>query len=128
MRNLLVALAIGFAIWVVLVLALIAFGRRVAARELAGMIPALLRLFRDLLRDPRVPRGPKLWLWLGLLYLLNPLDLLPEFIPVIGPIDDAVVAALVLRHLIRRAGPEVVREHWQGGPHTLRVLLRVSGV
>jgi uncharacterized membrane protein YkvA (DUF1232 family) len=59
-------------------------------------------------------------------WLISPIDLLPEFLPVLGPLDDAVVAALVLRYLVRRAGPDVVRRHWRGDPATLDAILRFA--
>jgi uncharacterized membrane protein YkvA (DUF1232 family) len=62
----------------------------------------------------------------GALWFASPIDLIPEFIPVLGPLDDAVVAALILRHILRKAGPEVVAEHWRGDPRTLQRLVRVS--
>jgi uncharacterized membrane protein YkvA (DUF1232 family) len=102
-------------------------GRRTAARELATLLPNLLRLFRGLMKDPRVPRGSKALLILGALWLASPIDLIPEFIPVLGPLDDAVVAALILRHLLRTAGPEVIAEHWPGDPATLQRIVRLSG-
>jgi uncharacterized membrane protein YkvA (DUF1232 family) len=61
-------------------------------------------------------------------WLVSPIDLLPEFLPVIGPLDDAVVAALALRYLVRRSGVEVVREHWRGDPATLEALLRAARI
>jgi uncharacterized membrane protein YkvA (DUF1232 family) len=128
MPGWLLALIVLAAIYAVAVLALILAGRGVAARELALLLPNLILLFKDLLRDPRVPRGPKIVLAVGIVWLVSPIDLLPEFLPVIGPLDDAVVAALVLRHLVHRAGAEVVREHWRGEPDTLELILRGAGV
>jgi len=122
----LVAVVIVVTLYVVLVLALIVSGRRVAAKELALLVPNLALLFKDLLRDPGVPRGPKIALAIGVVWLISPIDLLPEFLPVLGPLDDAVVAALVLRYLVRRAGPDVVRRHWRGDPGTLDAILRVA--
>ena len=127
MPGWLLALIVLAAIYAVAVLALILAGRGVAARELALLLPNLILLFKDLLRDPRVPRGPKIVLAVGIVWLVSPIDLLPEFLPVIGPLDDAVVAALVLRHLVHRAGAEVVREHWRGEPDTLDLILRGAG-
>jgi uncharacterized membrane protein YkvA (DUF1232 family) len=127
MPGWLLALIVLAAIYAVAVLALILAGRGVAARELALLLPNLILLFKDLLRDPRVPRGPKIVLAVGIVWLVSPIDLLPEFLPVIGPLDDAVVAALVLRHLVHRAGAEVVREHWRGEPDTLELILRGAG-
>jgi uncharacterized membrane protein YkvA (DUF1232 family) len=113
-------------IWLLAVLVLLWFGRRTLARELLTLLPNLLRLFRGLLGDPRVPRSSKALLLVGGLWLASPIDLIPEFLPGIGGIDDAVVAALVLRHLVRRAGPEVVREHWHGDPRTIGLVLKVA--
>ena len=123
----LLALVVLLAIYAGAVLALILAGRGVAARELARLLPNLILLFKDLLKDPRVPRGPKVVLWIGIVWLLSPIDLLPEFLPVLGPLDDAVIAALVLRHLVHRAGAEIVREHWRGEPTTLEMILRAAG-
>jgi uncharacterized membrane protein YkvA (DUF1232 family) len=122
----LVAIIVIVALYVVLVLALIISGRHVAAKELALLVPNLVLLFKDLARDPVVPRGPKIALAIGVVWLISPIDLLPEFLPVLGPLDDAVVAALVLRYLVRRAGPDVVRRHWRGDPATLDAILRFA--
>jgi uncharacterized membrane protein YkvA (DUF1232 family) len=124
----LIALLVLAAIYVVAVVALILAGRKLAARELALLVPNLALLFKDLLRDPSVPRGPKVALAIGVAWLVSPIDLLPEFLPVLGPLDDAVVAALVLRYLVRRAGVEVVRAHWRGDPGTLELILRAARI
>lgn len=128
MSTLWLSLAILAGIYVLLILGLILAGRRVAAKELATLIPNLALLFKDLVKDERVPRSSKWLLGGAVLWLVSPIDLLPEFLPVLGPLDDAVVAALVLRHLVKRAGPEVVREHWRGEPATLERILRAAGV
>ena len=128
MPTWLLALVIAAAIYAAALLGLILAGRRVAAKELATLLPNLLLLFKDLARDPRVPRGAKMWIVIGGLWLASPIDLLPEFLPVIGPLDDAVVAALVLRYLVRRAGVEVVSEHWRGEPTTLERLLEAARI
>lgn len=124
-HPLLVGFAIAFVVWLVAVAALLAFGRVSAAKELVGLVPNLLLLFKDLVRDPRVPRSAKLWLGFAAVWLASPIDLLPEFLPVVGPLDDAIVAAAVLRHLVRKAGSEVVYEHWRGDPATIVRVLRV---
>ena len=87
------------------------------------MIPNLLVFFRRLLRDPRVPRSAKLWLSFAVIWIASPIDLIPEFIPVAGPLDDAIVAALVLRHLLRRTARSVLFEHWRGSPSTLEAIV-----
>lgn len=124
-RTLLIALAVAAGVYVVAVAALYLVGRRTAAREVATLLPNLLKLFKGLVRDPRVPRRSKFLLILGAAWVASPIDLIPEFIPVLGPLDDAVVAALILRHLLRTAGREVVAEHWHGDPATLERLLRL---
>ena len=128
MRTLLFAVAIVLVLYLALVVALILSGRKLAAKELATLLPNLIRLFRDLAKDPRVPRGAKIVLAVAGIWLISPIDLLPEFIPVLGPLDDAVVAALALRYLIRRAGLDVVREHWRGDPATLAAILRAARI
>jgi len=124
---LLVGVAAAVVVWLVAVGALFVFGRVGAARELLGLIPNLLLLFKDLVRDERVPRGAKVWLGVAAVWLASPIDLVPEFIPVLGPLDDAIVAAAVLRHLVRRAGSDVVYEHWRGDPATIGRVLRLFG-
>lgn len=127
MRSLVVGLLVVVAIWLLVLAALYLVGRRRAARELTALLPNLLTLFRGLLRDPRVPRRSKLLVGFAVVWLVSPIDLVPEFIPIVGPLDDAIMAALVLRHLIRRAGRDVVTEHWRGEPGTLDLILRIAG-
>jgi uncharacterized membrane protein YkvA (DUF1232 family) len=127
-RGVLIAIGIAAAVWVVAIAALWFFGRKVAAAQLARAIPDLVALTRGLLGDPRVPLGSKVLLGGALVWLLSPIDLVPEFIPVLGPLDDVIVVGLVLRHLVRRAGPEVVQEHWRGDPRVLRTALRLAGI
>jgi uncharacterized membrane protein YkvA (DUF1232 family) len=126
-RGLVIALLIVIAAWVALAAILIVIGRRLAARELFALVPNLLRLARDLVRDPRVPRSSKFLLGAAAVWIASPIDLIPEFVPVLGPLDDVVIVVLVLRHVVRRAGPDVVREHWRGDPATIAAILRVSG-
>ncbi len=128
MRTWVVILLAVVAVYLAVVIALIVAGRKVVAKELALLVPNLALLFKDLIRDPAVPRGPKLALAIGAVWLASPIDLLPEFLPVLGPLDDAVVAALVLRYLVRRAGPEAVRRHWRGDPRTLEMILRAARI
>lgn len=128
MRWLLIAGLALAVLWLLAVLVFVWLGRKTLARELLTLLPNLVRLFRGLLGDERVPRSSKVLLLLGAVWLASPIDLIPEFLPGIGPIDDAVVAGLVLRHVVKRAGPDVVRDHWRGDPQTIAVLLRAAGV
>ncbi|MGZ8582194.1 MAG: YkvA family protein [Actinomycetota bacterium] len=128
MRNLVTAIAVVAAVWVAAIAALWAFGRTITAKLLARAIPDLVALCRGLLGDPRVPLGSKLLVGGALAWLLSPIDLVPEFIPVLGPLDDVIVVGLVLRHLVKRAGVEVVQAHWGGDPRVLRTALRLAGL
>lgn len=127
MKTLLVILGVALLLWLLMLVVLMLLGRRTHARELAALLPNLIKLFKGLIGDERVPRGSRLLLGFAAVWLVSPIDLLPESIPVLGPLDDVVVAALVLRHLVRKAGPEVVRDHWHGGDQALRLILRVAG-
>jgi uncharacterized membrane protein YkvA (DUF1232 family) len=118
-RGLLIALAVGIAVWLLALLILVIVGRKQQARELAAAIPNLLFLFRGLLRDPRVPRGSKIWVLVAVIWIASPVDLVPEFIPVLGPADDVIVAALVLRHVLKRTDGSLLAEHWRGDPAIL---------
>lgn len=126
MRAVLLGLGLAVLIWAGVVLALLLAGQRDRAREMASLVPNLLLLFRDLLRDARVPRRAKLWLVVAVLWIASPVDLVPEFIPVAGPLDDAIVAAIALRHLLRCTPKAVMLEHWRGDPAVLERLLRPS--
>ena len=125
LRELVITLAVVVGVWLLAILVLYGFGRRSAARELATLIPNLVVLFRGLLRDERVPRSSKLWLGFAVAWLVSPIDLIPEFIPVIGPLDDAIVAALVLRRVLKRTGRSVLADHWRGDPGTLDKVIRL---
>jgi uncharacterized membrane protein YkvA (DUF1232 family) len=125
-RELLIAVVSLLAVWSVAIVVLVLLGRKSSARELIALLPNLVRLFRGLLRDERVPRSSKALVAFGAAWLVSPIDLIPEFLPGIGPLDDALMAALVLRHIVKRAGPDVVMDHWRGDPRTLHVILGVA--
>lgn len=113
--------------WLVLVIALArAAPGRVGAKEMVRMLPDVLRLVGRLARDRTLPPGVRIRLWLLLAYLASPIDLIPDFIPVIGYADDAVIVALVLRSVVRRAGPAALERHWPGTDDGLAVLMRVA--
>ncbi|RBY85211.1 DUF1232 domain-containing protein [Blastococcus sp. TF02A-26] len=96
-------------------------------REALRLLPDLVRLVRRLARDPEVPRGVRVRLWLLLAYLLSPVDLVPDVVPVLGYADDVVVVALALRAVVRRAGAEAITRAWPGSPAGLAVVLRLAG-
>ena len=96
--------------------------------ESLRLIPDTLRLLRRLATDKSLPRGIRVWLWLLFAYLASPIDLIPDFIPVLGYADDAIIVCAVLRAVVRRAGPEVVRRHWPGTEDGLAALWRVAGL
>jgi uncharacterized membrane protein YkvA (DUF1232 family) len=107
--------------------ALAVIGRRTEARAFVRFVPDCIVLFRRLLSDPRVSRGRKLLLLGMVAYLAMPFDLIPDFIPVAGQLDDAILVALVLRTVLRGAGAHLVREHWPGQATSLDALLRLAG-
>jgi uncharacterized membrane protein YkvA (DUF1232 family) len=118
-------LLVVIAVWTIVVIVLVVVGHALLARELAVLLPNLIRLFGGLLRDGRVPLRAKIVLAVASLWLASPIDLIPEFIPIVGSLDDAIVAALALRFVLRTTDGSVVREHWRGDPATLERLLRL---
>lgn len=114
------ALYAAFVAW------LFATGRRDDARALAGFVPDCVVLFRRLLQDERVPRRSKLLLGALIAYLAMPVDLVPDFIPVAGQLDDVIVVVFVLRRVLRAGGPKLLREHWPGPAVSLQALLRLA--
>lgn len=121
-----IALAIVLS-WAVLVLFLVlARPKSSLLTEALRLLPDTLRLLRRLAADATLPRGVRVRLWLLFAYLALPFDLIPDFIPVIGYADDAIIVAVVLRSVVRRAGPNAVRRHWAGTPDGLAALWRAA--
>jgi len=98
-----------------------------SAREALRLLPDVLRLVRRLAADRDLPRGVRVRLWVLLVYLVSPIDLVPDFLPVIGYADDVVVVAWALRAVVRRAGSEALVRHWPGTPAGLAVVTRLTG-
>lgn len=121
-------IAIGTIGTLVLVAALSVRRSRAALIELVRLIPACLALLRDVMRDPSVPKRAKIAPALVLVYLAIPLDLIPDFIPGLGHLDDALVVAWAIRHLVATAGRERITAHWKGDPDTLDRVLRLARV
>jgi uncharacterized membrane protein YkvA (DUF1232 family) len=107
------------------VAALAIVGRRGDAVAVARLVPDCIVLIRRLARDPEVPRRDR-WMLIALIgYLLLPFDVVPDFVPVAGALDDAILVVWVLRRVLRDAGPDAVIRHWPGPPRSLELLLRV---
>jgi uncharacterized membrane protein YkvA (DUF1232 family) len=96
--------------------------------DAARLLPDLVGLVRRLARDPEVPRSVRVTLWVLAGYLLLPFDLVPDFIPVLGYADDAIVVAIALRRVVRVAGAGAVDRHWRGNPGGLEVVHRLAGL
>jgi uncharacterized membrane protein YkvA (DUF1232 family) len=97
-------------------------------RDTLRLLPDVIRLLRRLATDPTVPRGVRVRLWLLVAYLLSPIDLIPDFIPVLGYADDALVVALALRSVTRRVGADALAKHWPGTSAGLRTIQRLAGL
>src|SRR3954452_1546456 len=120
-------LLIGFILLVLSWLLMIVLAKRLppgSAKDLATVLPACVTTVRRLRRDPRVPRSAKLAVAFAGLWVLSPIDLIPEFLPVIGPLDDVVVVALALRYAARRIPRDALQEAW---PAEQRILDRLVG-
>jgi uncharacterized membrane protein YkvA (DUF1232 family) len=115
-----IAVYAAFVVWLLLA------RRRQDARALAGFIPDCLVLFRRLLGDDCVSRRHRLLLAALIGYLATPIDLVPDFIPVAGQLDDAIIVAVALRTVLRAGGPDLLREHWPGPPTSLDALMRLT--
>jgi len=128
--KLVMTIAIGLALaYLVLVGALLKVrpkGNLLA--EALRLLPDLLRLLRRLASDRGVPLAARVRLWLLLAYLAMPIDLVPDFVPVLGYADDAIVISFVLRSVVRRAGGPVIRRHWPGTDDGLATLGRLTGL
>ncbi|MFX0577568.1 YkvA family protein [Nocardia nepalensis] len=134
MTDWLVGLALGLGaallvIWLALVATLvIARPRGGLLREAVRILPDILRLIRRLAADRTLPRGVRMRLWLLLVYLASPVDLIPDVVPVIGYADDAIIVTAVLRSVVRHAGLEPVRKHWPGTDDGFAALTRLTGL
>ena len=131
MRTVLIVLAGLVLVWLVVVAAFYVAGRRAGdptrLRDAVRLLPDVLRLVRRLAGDSSLPRGIRWRLGLLLAYLVLPIDLVPDFIPVAGYADDILLVAWVLRSVVRAAGPEALERHWPGTPQGLDVVRRLSG-
>jgi uncharacterized membrane protein YkvA (DUF1232 family) len=119
-------------VWLTLVLILWRESRRhqdgLSFRAMLRLVPDVVRLLQRLAADRTVPRGVRVWLALLLIYLISPIDLIPDFIPVVGYADDALMVALAIRFATRRAGSEAIERHWPGTSDGLASVLRFAGL
>jgi len=97
-------------------------------QEALRLLPDTLRLLRRLATDGALPTGIRVRLWLVFVYLAIPVDIIPDFIPVIGYADDAIIVCVVLPSLVRRAGAQAIRRHWPGTEDGVAALWRVAGL
>jgi uncharacterized membrane protein YkvA (DUF1232 family) len=129
-RDLLIALAGALILtWLALIAALfIARPKGNLLRESLRILPDLVRLLKNLTTDSTLPRGVRIRLGMLMVYLALPIDLIPDFIPVLGYADDAIVVVAVLRSVVRRVGLEPLRGHWPGTPDGFTALCRLAGL
>jgi uncharacterized membrane protein YkvA (DUF1232 family) len=122
--------AIGvLAAWIALIIALAVIRPRgLSFAESLRLLPDLLRLVPRLAADKSLPRGVRIQLGLLLIYLASPIDLIPDFVPVLGYADDAIIVTVVLRSVVRRVGLPAIRAHWPGTNDGLAALARLTGL
>jgi uncharacterized membrane protein YkvA (DUF1232 family) len=123
---LVVAVAVCVGLYAVLVVGLLLAGRRADARAVAGFVPDCVVLFKRLLADPWVAGRRKLALVLLLAYLVSPIDLIPDFIPILGQLDDAIVVVLVLRYVLRGADRDALRRLWPGPESSFEAVMAAA--
>ena len=126
----LIGIAIAVAVsWLALVIALLLVKPKGSLMtEAIRLLPDLIRLLRRLAADRTLPTGIRVRLWLLFVYLALPIDLIPDFIPLIGYADDAIIVAAVLRSVVRRAGLPAVQRHWPGTPDGFAALAALTGI
>ena len=128
MSRVVIGIAVSLVIiWAMLIAAMILLRPRgVPAREMLAIVPDTMRLLRRLAGDRAIGPGMRLGLSLTLVYLALPIDLVPDFVPVLGHLDDVIILALVLRWVLRSAGPDAIHRHWPGSPEGLSSLRAIA--
>ena len=129
-RTIVLGLVAGLApTWLVLALDLLAVKPKGGLlKEALRLLPDVVRLLKRLATDRDLPRGVRVRLVLLFVYLAFPLDLIPDFIPVLGYADDAIIVAAVLRSVVRRVGTDPLQQHWPGSPNGLAAVVRLAGL
>lgn len=126
----LIAVAVGLIIvWIALLIALAVIRPKdLSVTDALRLLPDTVVLLRRLAADPQLPRGVRVRLLLLLVYLILPIDLVPDFIPVLGYADDAIIVVIALRSVARGAGPDALDKHWPGTPEGLHAVRRLAGI
>ena len=115
-------------LWAVLLVLFFALRPKgVAVREIVGVVPDVLRLLRSIIGDRSAPLDVRFVLVGLIAWILSPIDLIPEFIPILGPLDDVVVAVVALRYVRRRIGIDDLHRRWSGTPEGFALLVQVIG-
>ena len=129
-REIALGLLLGVALtWLALVLALLAVRPKGGLlKEALRLLPDAIRLLKRLATDRTLPRGVRIRLVVLYAYLAFPLDLIPDFVPVLGYADDAIIVAAVLRSVVRRVGIGPLQQHWPGSPDGLAAVVRLAGL
>jgi uncharacterized membrane protein YkvA (DUF1232 family) len=126
LRTVLIVAAALVAVWLAFIVFLwVIRPDNTSLSDAARLLPDTLRLVRRLSTDRTIPRSTRWWIWALLIYLASPIDLVPDFLPVIGYADDAIITSFVLRHVIARSGTTKLREHWPGSEAGLATLVRL---
>ena len=124
--GIVVALAL---VWTTLIIALVVLRPKDGLlREAMRILPDTIRLLRRLATDRSIGVGVRVRLWLLFAYLASPVDLIPDFVPVLGYADDAILVAAVLRSVVRRAGPDAIRRNWPGTSDGLSIVWTLAGL
>lgn len=128
MRTLIIFFGSVAGIYLLSLLTLFISGRKTDARAIGGFIPDCIILFKSLVNDSAVPKRYKIMLLLTLGTLISPVDLIPDFLPVVGQLDDAVLVLLALRYIVRHIGSATAIRHWPGPDASLKVLLKLASL
>jgi uncharacterized membrane protein YkvA (DUF1232 family) len=122
----LIILVIALALYGALVLTLVIAGRGADARALVRLVPDCVVLFKRLLTDPRVDWWRKVLLVGVIAYVASPIDIVPDFVPIAGQLDDAILVVIAIRVLLRGSGPRLLSEHWPGPARSLEFIRRLA--
>ncbi|UXA16744.1 YkvA family protein [Mycobacterium sp. SMC-4] len=116
-------------LWLLLIVALwLAKPDDARLKDAVRLLPDVIRLLKRLATDPATPKAVRIWLVLLFGYLALPIDVVPDFVPVLGFVDDAVIVALVLRYVTRTAGAEAIEKHWAGTPEGLAAVRKLCRI